>query len=73
LQLNAAVPFTPPQIPEAKEVMVAGPAVVPRQVATPFASTLVFTESEVVQFTCVSVRVLSDECNRQVAVAVEFA
>jgi hypothetical protein len=73
LQLNVAVAFTPPQIPEAKAVMVAGAAVVPRQVATPLASTLEFTEFEVVQFTSVSVRFLSDACNRQVAVAVEFS
>ena len=72
LQLNVAVAFTPPQIPEASAVMVAGEGVVPMQVATPLVSMPEFTISEVVQFASVKGLVLSDVRNRQVAVAVEF-
>jgi len=60
LQFNVAVAFSPPQIPEAKAVIVAGAAVVPRQVARPFALMLLFTGSDVLQVALLSVRLKSE-------------
>jgi hypothetical protein len=58
-QFRLAVALTPPQIPEANAVIVAGVLVMPMQVATPLESMLVDMESEVLHVTCAIGPVLS--------------
>jgi hypothetical protein len=69
LQFNVAVAFSPPQIPEAKAVIVAGAAVIPTQLARPLALMLVFTGSDVLQVALFSVRLLSEGLVLQASVA----